>query len=108
MARENLAGRDRPLAHGRLPVDACVWQTDLAEQEIDHAVNDLALVAHVAIQRHRLDAELLGELAHAERLDAFLVGQLEGSAQHPLAAQRPAAPSGGVSWRGHRTRLRVC
>src|SRR5919201_5298537 len=91
VARENLAGRDRPLAHGRFPVHVPRRKTDLAEHEIDHAVDDVALVAHVAVQRHRLDAELLGELAHAERLDAVLISALESDAQHSLAAQGPAA-----------------
>src|ERR671937_2440707 len=91
VARENLAGRDRPLAHGRLPVHAARRESDLAKNQIDHAVNDFTLVAHMAVERHRLDAKFLSELAHAERLDAVLISTLESDAQHSLAAQGPAA-----------------
>ena len=105
VAREHFAGRDRPLAHGRLPVHSAWRQTDLGEHEIDHAVHDVALVAHVAVQRHRLDAQLLGELAHAERLDAILIGTVEGGAQHSLTAQGYATLRSRVRSRRHAIHL---
>jgi hypothetical protein len=98
---ENFTDVDRPLAHGRPPVQVGGRQTDLTEHNVDHAVDDLAFVAHMAVQRHRLDAERLGELAHAERLDAVRIGQVEGSAQHALAAQGHTALGGGLGRRGH-------
>jgi thioesterase domain-containing protein len=35
--------------------------------DVDHAVEQLLLVRHVLVERHRHDAELLREAAHAER-----------------------------------------
>jgi hypothetical protein len=48
-----LAHRDRPLAHGRLPVGAS-GERDLAEHEVDHAVHEFVFVGHVLvlIRRH--------------------------------------------------------
>src|SRR4030095_16135295 len=50
---------------------------------------------------HRHDAELLREPAHAERLDALLVGQGDGRDKDPLPVQRRAWPFGLVDLRGH-------
>ena len=50
-------------------------QIDLAEHEIDHAVEEVVLVGHVVVQRHRLDPELVAEPAHAQRRDAVLIGK---------------------------------
>ena len=77
MAGEDIVGRDRPATHRLLPVVYVESQVDLARDELDHAVEDVVLVGHVVVQRHRLDAELLGELAHAERLDPTLVGKVD-------------------------------
>ena len=44
----------------------------------------------MVVERHRLDAELLAELAHAERLEAALIGEPEGGLQDELARQRDA------------------
>jgi len=57
MAAEDLTGADRPLAHGRLPVGFDRRQADLAEHQVDHAVEQVALAGHVVVQRHRLDPE---------------------------------------------------
>ena len=45
-------------------------ELDLAEDDVDHAVEELVLVGDVLVERHRHDAELLREAAHAERLRA--------------------------------------
>ena len=44
----------------------------------------------VVVERHRLDAERLRQTAHAQRLDAGLVGERERGVQHPRPAQRDA------------------
>ena len=66
-------------------------QVDLAEDEIDDAVEDLVLVGDVVVERHRLDAELA---AASERIVSAPtpagVGDRDGSAQHPFAAERNA------------------
>jgi hypothetical protein len=42
----------------------------------------------VLVQGHRHDLELLGELAHAQRLHAALVGQGDGRGQDPRTPRR--------------------
>jgi hypothetical protein len=48
----------------------------------------------VVVERHRLDAELFRELAHAERLDAARVGErnrrVQGSVASERGSRRPA------------------
>jgi hypothetical protein len=66
MAEEGSAGRKNPLPDCRLPVGPASRRIDLADDDVDHPVEHLVLVRHVLVQRHRNDAELLGELAHAE------------------------------------------
>ena len=63
-------------------------QLDLAEDEVGDAVQEVVLVGDVVVERHRLDPELLPEPAHAERVDAGLVGERDGGAQHALSVQR--------------------
>ena len=77
IARRRIAVPSRP--RGR--------QVDLAEDEIDDAVDELVLVGEVVVERHRLDPELLAELAHAEGLEPALIGEPEGGLEHPLPAQ---------------------
>ena len=50
---------------------------DLAEDEVDHAIDDRFLVGDVVVDRHRLDVELGCELADGEALDADLVGEID-------------------------------
>jgi hypothetical protein len=84
--------RDRALAQLGLPVAAGGGRLDLGEDQVDHAVEQVAAVGHVVVQRHRLDAELLGQLAHRQLLDAARVGQRDRGAQHALTAERGALP----------------
>jgi hypothetical protein len=39
----------------------------------------------MVVQGHRLDPELLAELAHAERLDAVSIREADGGPQDPLS-----------------------
>ena len=52
--------------------------------ELDHPVEDVVLVRHVVVERHRLDAEPAAEAAHREGLDAVLVRELDRRAEDPL------------------------
>jgi NADPH:quinone reductase-like Zn-dependent oxidoreductase len=52
VAQERASGREHPLADGRLPVGPAGW-VDLADDDVDHAVQQLVLVGHVLVQRHR-------------------------------------------------------
>src|SRR5207237_10224562 len=62
-------------------------EVDLAEDDVDHAVQELLLVPHVVVERHRLDPHLLSQVAHAQRLDALAVGQGNGGPEDSLPAQ---------------------
>jgi hypothetical protein len=55
MPRHGLAGGARPPLHGSAPVRVSVWQGDLAEDHVDHAVEDVVLARHVMVERHGLD-----------------------------------------------------
>jgi len=88
MPVERFARRDRSLAQLRLPVAAGQGRLDLAEDDVDHPVEEVVLVVDVVVERHRLDAELLGELAHRELLRPALVGQGDRSVKHPLSTER--------------------
>ena len=84
----------RPLTHRRLPVGSARGQVDLAEDQVDHAVEELVLVGHMVVQRHGLDPEGVAELAHTERRDPALVGEGDGSTQHPS----PCSEGFGALW----------
>ena len=103
MAEQGIADRDGPLAHGGLPVRAGYRHIDLAEDEVDDAVEDSLLVGEVVVERHRLDAERLAELAHAERLEPALDRRVSsrhrGPAPGSVGSRRCARPRwSGSSW----------
>ncbi len=89
--QESFAGRDRPKTHGRLPAGSAGWQSDLAEDEVGDAVQDVLLARDVVVEGHRLDPELLPEPANGQRLDPARVGKNEGGTQDALPAQRGPA-----------------
>ena len=60
---------------------------DLADHDVDDAVQNVVLVLDVVVERHRLDAERLGELAHAERVDPAAIGQVDRGAQDAFPGQ---------------------
>ena len=69
---------------------------DLADEDLDDAIQQVVLVPDVTVERHRLDAELLAELAHAERIEPASVGELDGGQEHAFAA---SAGRDGRRWR---------
>src|SRR5438477_13042251 len=100
MAAQDFTCRDGPLPHGRLPSGVTGRQADLAEHDVDHPVQQVALTGHVVVQRHRLDPEYLAEPAHAQRPDAAFVSEGDRGLQHLVAAQaRP--PGRSVPGRRH-------
>ncbi len=103
VAQQDLAQRDRPPAHLGLPWRARHGQVDLGEDEVDDAVDDLVLVGEVVVERHRLDAEVLAEPAHAQAIEPALVGQPEGGLEDAVAGERLAALGPG-SWPRRRLR----
>ena len=69
LSPQDLAGGEGPLPHGRTPAGVG-RHLDLGEHGVDHPVEDVLLVGHVLVQRHRHHAQLLGKLPHAQRLDS--------------------------------------
>jgi hypothetical protein len=75
MAQQRRPRRQDPRTDAVPPV--LVWASgfDLAHDVVDHRVEELVLVGHVLVERHGDDVEALGQVAHAQRLDADLVGE---------------------------------
>ena len=44
---------------------------------VEHEVEQLSLARHVGVQRHRPDAEALGDSSHRDRVEALGVGQVD-------------------------------
>jgi len=53
---------------------------DVAQHQVGDAIEDVVLVGHVVVQRHRLDPDLPAEPAHGQRVDPALVGKHDGGA----------------------------
>ena len=88
VAEHHLSGRHHLPADRRLPVLARLWTLDLADNDLDDAVEQVVLVPDVAVERHGLDAQLLPEPAHAQPLEAVTVRELDGGKEHALPGQR--------------------
>jgi hypothetical protein len=69
------------LAHRRPPALVAGGQRDLGEHQVDHAVEDVALVGDVVIERHRFDAECLREPPHGHGVDPLRVGEFDGASR---------------------------
>ena len=96
MLPHDASRRQDPIASGGLPVGAAtIGQVDLADDDIDHAIQQVVLVGDVVVERHRLDRQLLAEATHAQRVDPLSVCQLDSSRQHAFPVQRHAAFGGG-------------
>jgi NAD(P)-dependent dehydrogenase (short-subunit alcohol dehydrogenase family) len=64
------------------------WKGHLADDKLDHPIEDLVLVFDVVVERHRFDSELTSELAHAERLNTARVCHCDGSAKGAIPGHR--------------------
>ena len=73
-----------PVAAGRGPLD-------LADHDLGDAVEQVVLALDVAVDRHRVDAELLAELAHAQVVEAAPVGEGHAGLEDAFAGQGSAA-----------------
>ena len=80
----------------RRPVVLTCGQVDLADHEVDDAVEQVDLVLDVVVQRHRIHAKAPAELAHAQGIDASLVSQRQCGTQHPLPGQSLSFPAGRI------------
>ena len=90
MAAQHPTGGVRSATHLGLPVAVRLGQFDFAEDQVDDRVQDLVLVGDVVIDRHRLDAELLGQRPDRERREAPRVGDCDCAAQDAISAERHA------------------
>lgn len=79
-------------AQALVPGQVGVWDRQLREQPLHEPVEQVLLVANVVVERHRGDAESFGDGAHADRLKAALLGDLERGVEHPLAGDA------GLTW----------
>jgi hypothetical protein len=98
VTQEHRAHGPCPSPHRHGPVGVVSGQFDLGEHQVDHGVEEIALVGDVVIERHRLDPEFLCEPPHRQGVDAVGIGEVDGGARRPLAAEGLPAP--GVGCRG--------
>ena len=87
MAQQDAARGEHRLAERRLPASSIGADRDLTDDDLHHPVEEVVLAAHVRVERHRLDPELLAEPAHADRADSVAVGELHGRRQDALPGQ---------------------
>jgi hypothetical protein len=78
----------------------------LMEDDVGQAIEQVVLVADVAVERHRLDPEALAELAHADGVDPALVGQVHRRPEHAVPTDRRAPFRSGSFHDRHLTSLR--
>jgi hypothetical protein len=88
MTPEDFACRYCPAPHRILPPDVIGGEVDLGDNEIHHPVEQFVLSGDVVVERRGLDAEPSTELAHGDRLDAALVGEIHRRAHHALSVER--------------------
>jgi len=98
---ERGTGRDGALEQFGLPVPVRGGWVDLAEDDVDHPVEEVRLVGDVVVERHRLDFELLGELAHRQLLGPALVGQDDRRTQDAVSVERHPFARGRLGCRGY-------
>lgn len=88
MPSEHRARRLRTLAQRRLPGRAVGRKGHFGDVDLDHSVVDVVLARDVVGERHRLDPEVPGEFAHAERVEPLTVGERNGRPQGALPGPR--------------------
>ena len=67
-----------------------VGKVHLRDHRVEHEDEELLAVAHVGVERRRRDAEVGGQLAQAERLEAVAVDQVDRRVEDLLPGQRDA------------------
>ena len=64
---------------------------------VGHCVEQFGLARDVGVERHRSDAELVGDAAHRHRGEALAIGDLDGRGDDLVDAE---AGSGSAGWAG--------
>jgi hypothetical protein len=86
-----------PVVRARL---AGAGEFALAEHLVDHQVEQFLLGRHVGVERHRADAEFLGDAVHRGGGQALLVGQRDTGVDHRVQVEpRPPSERGFVRLR---------
>ena len=98
----------RPSTKFGLPFAVPFGKLNFGEDGIDHAIENLVLVGYVVVDRHRLHAQVVRELADGECLDrSEVVGEFDRAGEDGLAVQSTALGGGGwcgrggAAWHGH-------
>jgi hypothetical protein len=87
MAQQDVVRREGARAHRRTPIAVLRRPLHLREHGVKHGFQQVALAGDVVVERHRLDAQLLCEPAHAEPFDAVAVGERNARLEHAGAAE---------------------
>lgn len=87
-----------PPSHGLLPTGLDVGEFDHAEDVLDDLVEDLVLVGHVLVQRHRLHAESGTEAAHGQGVQTVSIGKIDRGADDAVLGQGLAGGGRVVCW----------
>jgi hypothetical protein len=88
MLRQHCPRRLRAVVHRLPPLVASARCRELEVHDVEHGVEQVALVLHVVVERHRLDAQLGGELAHAQGFQPADVGERDGDVHGPVSRHR--------------------
>jgi hypothetical protein len=80
------------------PVPGRSLEAELTHHVLGDRVEEVLLVLHVVVQRHRLDAELAPDTSHRHRLEALTVHDGEGGLHDPVPRE-PLARSGSFCCR---------
>jgi hypothetical protein len=78
MTKQGLSRGEDPLPHRAFPPRPGDGRIDLADDHIDHSVQELFFVGDVLVERHRYNPQLFGEPPHAQRLDPGFVSKGDG------------------------------
>src|SRR3954453_23422942 len=100
VAAEGVVNGDRARADRLDLIDVRIRQLPFGQHQIEHSVQEVILVGDVAVERHRLEAELIPESPHRQGVDTRGVGELECRGKDAFPAQRCSR------FAGHLTSLR--
>ncbi len=93
VAQQCSSGREDPLSCCASPVGASDRGIDLADDEVHHPADEVVLVGHVLVERHRHHVERLRQAAHGEGVQARLAGECDRGASVRIPVSFIAASS---------------
>jgi hypothetical protein len=87
MAPEGGEDGARVFLHHLLPVTGRSRVGHLAEDPVNHQLDQFFLVGHVTVERRGRDPDLVGHPAHGQRVPAISLDHLQRGADHHLPAE---------------------